>query len=129
VDTHSLLADKPDLQPRKDYDDYTSYINDSYADDKQLIINKAKQLDENRRQSVITKRSEGFDTTPNFEHVRSSAPEANFRTVRQGFSTILKAGAPNFKKQTMTHRTKSSLVEKGGQELEVKPRILESRIS
>ena len=36
-----FLADNPDVQPRKDYDDYTTFINDSFAGDKESLIQKA----------------------------------------------------------------------------------------
>ena len=35
-----LLAADPEMQPRKDYDDYTSFINDAYAEEKGQILTK-----------------------------------------------------------------------------------------
>jgi len=48
--------------------------------------------------------------------------------MREGYSTILKGGNFNMK-QFRSQRNKSTLVEKGKHDLEVKPQILESRIS
>ena len=35
-----IIVDKPDMQPRKDYDDYTSFLNDSHNDDKNIILDR-----------------------------------------------------------------------------------------
>ena len=35
-----LIAADPEMQPRKDYDDYTSFINDAYAEEKGQILTK-----------------------------------------------------------------------------------------
>jgi len=33
-----VIVDKPFLQPRKDYDDYTRFINDTYAGEKEQML-------------------------------------------------------------------------------------------
>jgi hypothetical protein len=33
-----FVAANPEMQPRKDYDDYTSFINDAYAEEKGQIL-------------------------------------------------------------------------------------------
>jgi hypothetical protein len=33
-----FLVDDPDLQPRKDYDDYTRFINDTFAEEKEDML-------------------------------------------------------------------------------------------
>ena len=35
------IVDRPDMVPRKDYDDYAAYINDTYADKKQNLLQVA----------------------------------------------------------------------------------------
>ena len=34
------IVDKPQLQPRKDYDDYTKFINDTYAEEKEHMLSQ-----------------------------------------------------------------------------------------
>jgi hypothetical protein len=43
-----IIADKPELQPLKDYDDYTSFINDTFAEDKNKLMNTVQNLDRKR---------------------------------------------------------------------------------
>ena len=40
ITNFSFIADKPEMEPRKDYDDYTSFINDAYAEEKTVILSK-----------------------------------------------------------------------------------------
>jgi hypothetical protein len=42
------FADKPFMQPRKDYDDYTKFINDTYTDEKINMLNKTVTLEAKR---------------------------------------------------------------------------------
>ena len=37
------VVDDPHLQPRKDYDDYTRFINDTYAEEKEDMLNQTVQ--------------------------------------------------------------------------------------
>ena len=41
-------ADKPWIQPRKDYDDYTKFINDTYTDEKINMLNRTVTLEAKR---------------------------------------------------------------------------------
>jgi len=36
------------MQPRKDYDDYTKFINDTYTEEKINMLNKTVSIDANR---------------------------------------------------------------------------------
>lgn len=42
------IADKPFMQPRKDYDDYTKFINDTYTEEKINMLNKTVSIDASR---------------------------------------------------------------------------------
>jgi len=35
-----IVADNPDILPRKDYDDYTHYINDAFSEEKKTLLSK-----------------------------------------------------------------------------------------
>lgn len=37
--TNSVTVGEPQLQPRKDYEDYARFINDTYADEKHDMLN------------------------------------------------------------------------------------------
>lgn len=43
-----IVADKPFMQPRKDYDDYTKFINDTYTDEKINMLHKTVSIDASR---------------------------------------------------------------------------------
>ena len=51
----SLLfaADKPFMQPRKDYDDYTKFINDTYTEEKINMLHKTVSIDASRGGSRV----------------------------------------------------------------------------
>ena len=56
------LVDDPHLQPRKDYDDYTRFINDTYAEEKEDMLN----------QTVTNlSRTGGFDTMPSYNPIHT----------------------------------------------------------
>jgi hypothetical protein len=74
------------MQPRKDYDDYTSFINDAYAEEKTTILSKEDILKTHKRLSTAVSprnNDDKFATVAakspfNFDTVRGSAPEPNF---------------------------------------------------
>lgn len=39
------FADKPFMQPRKDYDDYAKFINDTYTDEKINMLNRTVSIE------------------------------------------------------------------------------------
>ena len=39
-----FIVDRPDMRPRKDYDDYTTFVNDTYSESKNKMF---KMLSEN----------------------------------------------------------------------------------
>jgi len=39
-----LIVDKPWMVPRRDYDDYTKFINDTYTDDKEQLLTEAAAM-------------------------------------------------------------------------------------
>lgn len=55
------IVDDPNLQPRKDYDDYTRFINDTYAEEKEDMLNQTVS-------SLVS--SGGFDR-PNYNPINT----------------------------------------------------------
>ena len=39
INTSYILADKPFMEPRKDYDDYSRFINDTYVEEIHEMLN------------------------------------------------------------------------------------------
>jgi hypothetical protein len=52
----NLLVDKPLMKPRKDYDDYTKFINDTFAVEKEGMLNETVDY---------MSKTGGFNTTSN----------------------------------------------------------------
>ena len=132
------------MQPRKDYDDYTSFINDAYAEDKTSILTKEaepKKLHFRGQSAAVSPTNKTAGVSP-FETLRASAPEPNsgsvtvnvedrFKTMRSYYSSLIKQSGPtqaNLRRQFGTVRNKSEMNVRGPM-VEVKPRVLESRIS
>ena len=45
---YCCIADKPFMQPRKDYEDYTRFINDTFADEKANMLNRTVTIESKR---------------------------------------------------------------------------------
>ena len=43
-----LTVDKPEMEPRKDYDDYSSFVNDSFNVEKDKVLQKTVDMDRKR---------------------------------------------------------------------------------
>lgn len=101
------------MQPRKDYDDYTKFINDTYTEEKINMLNKTVDLDSKRGSA---KTSEALRTYSEFP----SRPPATDR--EQGGKHVRSL---SLKPQTETEKKMGSTFV----EFNVKPKILESKIS
>lgn len=50
-----LIADKPFMEPRKDYDDYSRFINDTYLEEKTEMLNQSLEFEDKRKSYGATK--------------------------------------------------------------------------
>ena len=95
------------MQPRKDYDDYTSFINDTYAEEKGQILTQENNKKLHFRGKSAAVSPNGSKTVApnspfNFDTVRGSAPEPlgatatnqddRFKTMRSYYSSLIKQG-------------------------------------
>ena len=103
------------MQPRKDYDDYTKFINDTYTEEKINMLNKTVDLD-SKRGSTGGTATAALRTYSEFP----SRPPATDR--EQGGKHVRSL---SLKPQTETERKMGSTFV----EFNVKPKILESKIS
>lgn len=63
------------MQPRKDYDDYTKFINDTYTDEKLNMLNKTVTIESKR--STFTKEYKPTDSLRTYSEF-PSAPKERF---------------------------------------------------
>ena len=100
------------MQPRKDYDDYTKFINDTYTEEKIHMLNKTVSIDVHRGQGANPASS--LRTYNEFTEKPSSE-----RFTKKHFRSL------SLKPQTETERKMGSTFT----DFNVKPKILESKIS
>ena len=109
------------MQPRKDYEDYTRFINDTFADEKIYMLNQTVDM-ESKRNSATDRDFKPAVTLRTY----SDFKEPPFSKIRSGFAT----GKHNrtlteTKNQTETEKMMGSTFV----DFDVKPKILESKIS
>ena len=101
------------MQPRKDYDDYTKFINDTYTDEKINMLNKTVTLE--------AKRGTFKEYNPTMTlRTYSEYPNKMPMTQRPGHQRSM-----SMKPQTETEKQMGSTF----MDFNVKPKILESKIS
>jgi hypothetical protein len=109
-----LKVDDPSLQPRKDYDDYTRFINDTYAEEKEDMLNQTVS---------------NLNKTGGFENMQKYNPIMTLRTYSEKpklFMNKRNLRGKNFSSGPMNETEKRL-----GQTLtnfDVKPNLLESKI-
>ena len=104
------------MQPRKDYDDYTKFINDTYTDEKINMLNKTVDLESKRGSFKGGKPTETLRTYSEFP----TRPPVTDRLADGKHSRSL-----SLKPQTETEKKMGSTFV----DFNVKPKILESKIS
>lgn len=102
------------MQPRKDYDDYTKFINDTYTDEKLNMLNKTVTL-ESKRGGFNEKMNPTETLRQYSEFPEKPVSEAGPKHAR---SLSLKPQSETEKKMGATFM-----------DFNVKPKILESKIS
>lgn len=108
------LVDDPHLQPRKDYDDYTRFINDTYAEEKEDMLN----------QTVTNlSRTGGFDSVPSYNPIhtlRTYSEKPRIMGNRNLKGRNLSVGGPLNETEKRLGSTMNNF--------NVKPKLLESKI-
>jgi len=108
------LVDDPHLQPRKDYDDYTRFINDTYAEEKEDMLN----------QTVTNlSRTGGFDNMTSYNPIhtlRTYSEKPRFMGKRNLKGRNLSVGGPLNETEKRLGSTMNNF--------DVKPKLLESKI-
>lgn len=105
------------MQPRKDYDDYTKFINDTYTDEKINMLNKTVDL-EAKRGSL--KGSKPTDTLRTYSEFPCRPPQSDREVGGPKHTRSL-----SMKPQTDTEKKMGSTF----MDFNVKPKILESKIA
>jgi len=79
------------MQPAKDYDDYTSFINDAFADDKNKLIKTAESFDLKRSSYQVPNIKSPFQgVTSKFENSRTSLPDSRHNEMNTYLKSIMK---------------------------------------
>ena len=81
------VADKPFMQPRKDYDDYTKFINDTYTDEKINMLNRTVTIEAKR--NTFTKGLNPAETLRTYSEY-PSAPVSDRLMGKHGRSLSMK---------------------------------------
>lgn len=108
------------MQPRKDYDDYSRFINDTYTDDKIQMMTQTVEMEQGR--GTFSKTYNPAATLRTYSEYKVK-PNAN--TLKSGFGTAKHNRA-------MSDKGMSDVEKKMGQtfiDFDVKPKILESKIA
>ena len=111
-----MTADKPFMEPRKDYEDYSRFINDTYADEKIQMLSQT--VDSESKKGAFSK----FYNPTNTLRAQSSSRNDGYK---KGFNTSKHHRHFSINYQTETEKLMGSSFA----EFEVKPKILESKIS
>lgn len=112
-----FVVEKPELQPRKDYDDYTKFINDTYTEEKENMLAKTVSC---------------YNRNGGFNSASRTNPLHTLRTYSErpgGFMNKrnIKGGGRNFSVSGNSETEK--LMGQTFVDFNVKPKILESKIS
>lgn len=102
------------MQPRKDYDDYTKFINDTYSDEKMNMLNRTVNIEEKRGTFKQYNPTQTMRTYSEFPE----KPRERFADGKHARSLSLKPQSETEKKMGSTFM-----------DFNVKPKILESKIS
>ena len=108
-----FVVDDPHLQPRKDYDDYTRFINDTYAEEKEDMLN----------QTVTTLNRTGGFRTPNYNPIhtlRTYSEKPRFMNKRNLKGRNMSVGGA----LSETEKRMGSTMN----DFDVKPKLLESKL-
>ena len=104
------------MQPRKDYDDYTKFINDTYTDEKINMLNRTVTLESKR--GTFKSNYNPTQTLRTYSEFPERPRADTFGSGKHGRSLSLKPQSETEKKMGSTFV-----------DFNVKPKILESKIS
>lgn len=111
------FADKPFMEPRKDYDDYTRFINDTYVEEKTDMLNNTCNFEE-KRNSFVTKNYNPLMTLRTYSEL-----EARPMTM------LNRKGAITTKNSRVSMNPVERRMGSTFTDFDVRPKILESKIS
>jgi len=111
------FADKPFMEPRKDYDDYTRFINDTYVEEKTDMLNSTCNFEE-KRNSFVTKNYNPLMTLRTYSEL-----EARPMTM------LNRKGAITTKNSRVSMNPVERRMGSTFTDFDVRPKILESKIS
>ena len=109
------------MQPRKDYDDYTTFINDTFNEKKVAMLKTFSEKTVNRKES----------RTQSSNPYASNTNEHWLKRMNQMRNSSTMSGSKNMHLRNLSHRITTPQGEKSDLtgDWEVKPRILESKVS
>lgn len=110
------FADKPYMEPRKDYDDYSRFINDTYVEEKTEMLNQTCNFAEKRKSYAPTKLN----------------PLSSLRTysdLEQRPLSMLNKGSMTTKNSKVSMNPLERKIGATFNDFDVRPKILESKIS
>lgn len=110
------FADKPFMEPRKDYDDYTRFINDTYVEEKTDMLNNTCNFEE-KRNSFVTKNYNPLMTLRTYSELEARP------------MTMLRKGAITTKNSRVSMNPVERRMGSTFTDFDVRPKILESKIS
>jgi hypothetical protein len=112
-----FIADKPFMEPRKDYDDYTRFINDTYVEEKTDMLNNTCNFEE-KRSSFVTKNYNPLMTLRTYSELEA-------RPV----TMLNRKGAVTTKNSRVSMNPVERRMGSTFTDFDVRPKILESKIS
>uniref|UniRef100_A0A7S3CJQ4 Uncharacterized protein n=1 Tax=Strombidium rassoulzadegani TaxID=1082188 RepID=A0A7S3CJQ4_9SPIT len=120
------FIERPEMQPVKDYEDYSRFINDTYNDDKVDLLNQSVKLEGKR--GSFAKKSQNPILSLRVQADISSPASAHI--TRRGFQTT-KFGGPRRLSSVITGAVTDTekLLGATFNEFDVKPRLLESKLA
>ena len=89
-----FLVDKPQMVPRKDYDDYTTFINDTFNDKKVAMLKTFSEKSVDRKES----------RTQSNNPYMSNANETWLKKMIQMRNSSMLSGSKNMHLRNMSHR-------------------------
>jgi hypothetical protein len=112
-----FTADKPFMEPRKDYDDYTRFINDTYVEEKTDMLNNTCNFEE-RRKSFAVKNYNPLMTLRTYSDLE-----------QRPVTMLTRKGATTTKHSKVTMNPTERRMGSTFTDFDVRPKILESKIS
>lgn len=116
-----FLVEKPFMQPHKDYDDYTKFINDTYSDKKTELLNQTFKL---RRKSEVSQKYNPLESMRTYSEFADK--EREFSRTTQGFYKA-KTAKKGLAKEYVSETERAMGITFA--DFNVKPRILESNLA